>query len=137
MSEYTKPIPVITELNEPHWEGAKRGEFLTQRCTACGHIWFPPSPNCSSCLSGDYEWAPMAGTGTVHSFIVYHQGWLPGYREELPYNVAIVELDEGVRFINNIVEVDNDAIEIGMPVEVVFQEVAEDVVIPRFRPVVS
>ena len=137
MTEYAKPIPVVTELNEPHWEGARRGEFLAQRCTACGHIWFPPSPNCSGCLSTDYEWAAMAGTGTVYSFIVYYQGWLPGYRDELPYNVAIVELDEGVRFINNIVEVDNDAIEIGMPVEVVFEDVAEDVVVPRFRPVAS
>ena len=134
MSEYAKPIPVITELNEPHWEGARRGEFLAQRCTACGHIWFPPAPNCSGCLSTDYEWAPMAGTGTVYSFIVYHQGWLPGYRDDLPYNVAIIELDEGVRLINNLVEVDNDAIEVGMPVEVVFEDVAPDVVVPRFRP---
>ena len=137
MSEYAKPIPVITELNEPHWEGARRGEFLAQRCTACGQIWFPPSPNCSGCLSTDYEWAAMAGTGTVYSFIVYHQGWLPGYRDDLPYNVAIIELDEGVRLINNLVEVDNDAIEVGMPVEVVFEDVAPDVVVPRFRPAAS
>ena len=65
---------------------------------------------------------------------MYHQGWLPGYRDDLPYNVAIIELDEGVRLINNLVEVDNDAIEVGMPVEVVFEDVAPDVVVPRFRP---
>ena len=134
MNEYEKPMPEVNDLNRPHWDAAKQHQFLIQRCQDCGHMWFPPMPNCSNCLSERLEWAPMKGTGKVHSFIVYHQGWLPGYLKQTPYNVAIVQLDEGPRLINNIVGVANDDIRVDMPVEVVFEEINPDVTIPRFRP---
>lgn len=134
MSEYHKPLPVVNDLNRPHWAAARERKFLIQRCQDCGKLWFPPQPNCSHCLGTAIEWMPVSGRGTVFSFVVYHQAWLPGYREELPYNVAIVELDEGVRLINNIVGIPNDEIRIGMPVEVTFEDVTPDVTIPRFRP---
>src|SRR6266851_5060342 len=108
MAEYNKPLPVVNELNRPHWDGARRHEFLIQRCTNCGHMAFPPMPNCDNCLATELEWVKSSGKGTIFSFIIYHQGWLPGYKDELPYNVAIVELQEGVRLINNIVGIDND-----------------------------
>lgn len=134
MAEYTKPLPIVNDLNRPHWEGACNREFLIQRCADCGHVWFPPEANCSHCLSTNTEWIKSSGRGTVVSFVVYYQGWLPGYRDAVPYNVAIVELEEGVRFINNIVGVPNESIEIGMPVEVTFEDVTPDITIPRFKP---
>ena len=135
MNEYDKPLPIVTDLDRPHWEAAKRHELLVQHCKACGHLSFPPMTNCSQCLSRDLDWQAVKGTGKVHSFIVYHQGWLPGYLKSTPYNVAIVQLDEGPRFISNIVGIDNDDIEVDMPIEVTYEEVAPDVIIPRFKPV--
>jgi uncharacterized OB-fold protein len=137
VADYTRPLPVINDLNRPHWEGARNHEFLIQRCEDCGHMWFPPMPNCSNCLSTESEWTRVSGRGTVFSYIVYHQGWLPGFKDEVPYNVAIIELDEGVRFINNVVGAPNETIEVGMPVEVTFEDVSPDVTIPRFKPAVG
>jgi uncharacterized OB-fold protein len=90
-------------------------------------------PNCSRCLGTDITWAPVSGRGTVFSFIVYHQGWLPGYRDAVPYNVAIIELDEGVRIISNVTGIAPDDLRIGQRVAVVYEDVAPDVTIPRFR----
>ncbi len=97
-------------------------------------MWFPPMPECSKCLSTDLEWTRSSGKGTVFSFGVYHQGWLPGYKEAVPYNVAIIEMEEGVRLINNIVGIDNEKIEVGMAVEVTFEDISPEVTIPRFKP---
>ena len=133
-NEYDKPLPVVDDLNRPHWEAAKKHQFLVQRCQDCGHMWFPPVPNCTTCLSTHYDWVPVKGTGKVHSFIVYHQGWLPGYLKSTPYNVAIVQLDEGPRLINNIVGIDNDDIKVDMPVEVTYEDISPEVTIPRFKP---
>jgi uncharacterized protein len=134
VAEYARPLPIVNDLNRPHWEGAKNHEFLIQRCRDCGHLWFPPMPNCSKCLSTSVEWVRSPGKGTVFSYIVYHQGWLPGFKDEVPYSVAIVELDEGVRFVTNLTGVANDKIEVGMPVEVTFDNVAPEVTIPKFKP---
>ena len=131
---YDKPMPQVTELNRPFWEGARRHELLVQRCRPCGHMWFPPLPNCTRCLSTDIEWVATSGRGTVFSVIVYHQGWLPGYKEDLPYDVAIVELEEGVRVISNIVEIEPERIEIGMRVVATFDDVDQETSIPRFKP---
>jgi len=135
MADYAKPLPLVTELNRPHWEGAKRHEYLIQQCDECGYRWFPPRGSCSRCLSTSYTWAKSRGKGKLFSFVVYHQAWLPGFKEELPYNVAIIELEEGVRLINNVVGVPNDKLRVGMPVEVTFEEVAPDVAIPKFQAV--
>ncbi|MEX2446661.1 MAG: Zn-ribbon domain-containing OB-fold protein [Dehalococcoidia bacterium] len=134
MNEYDKPLPVVTELNRAHWDGADAHEFRVQRCSDCGHMQFPPIRNCTECLSETLEWVAARGTGSVYSFIVYHQGWLPGFLKQTPYNLAIVELDEGVRVITNILDIENEDIQVGMPVEAVYEEVQPGVTIPRFRP---
>jgi uncharacterized OB-fold protein len=133
MNEYERPLPEITTLNRPHWEAAKQHQYLIQRCQQCGHQWFPPMRTCTECLSDQVEWVQAKGTGSVYSFVIYHQGWLPGYLKQTPYNLAIVELDEGIRVVTNLVGIDNDAIEVGMPVEVMYEHIAPEVVIPRFQ----
>ena len=135
MSEYDKPLPEVNDLNRPHWEAAKQHKFVIQKCRDCGHMWFPPMTICSTCLSQDIEWFEPKGTGKIHSFIVYHQAWLPGWLKVTPYNVAIIELDEGPRFINNIVGCEESEILVDMPVEVTFEDVNADVSIPKFKPV--
>jgi uncharacterized OB-fold protein len=131
---YDKPLPKLTPLNRPFWEAATRGELRLQRCKSCGRHWYPIEPRCPKCLGPEYEWAQVSGRGTVLSFVVFHQVYDARFRQSVPYNVALVELDEDVRMITNIVGIADDAIEVGMPVAVEFDPVNADVAIPRFRP---
>jgi hypothetical protein len=136
MSErtYRKPVPRIDEESRGWWEALQRHELYVQRCRACGTIRLPPRAVCPVCLSSDVEWVRASGRGTVYSFTVTHQNQAPGFREELPYVLAIVELEEGPRIMTNIVGGAPDAVRIGMPVEVVFDDVTPEVTLAKFRP---
>lgn len=130
-----KPLPNPTEDSAPYWAAAHQGELRMQQCADCGHIRFPPSLLCPRCLSEAAEWTRLSGRGTVYSWIVVHQSQYPAFNTDGPYNVAIIELDEGPRLHSNIRGCSNDQIHIGMPVEVVFDKVSDDMTLPRFRPV--
>ncbi len=129
-----KPLPRGTEDTAPFWEAALRGELRMQRCISCGHIRFPPALLCPRCWSEAHEWALLSGRGRVFSWVVVHQSQHPAFNADTPYNVAIVELDEGPRLHTQIVECPLDQVRIGMPVEVVFEKVRDDVALPKFRP---
>jgi len=90
---------------------------------------------CPVDLSSDTEWVRASGRGTIYTFTVTHQNQSPGFREELPYVLAIVELEEGVRLMTNVVGCTPDAVRIGMPVEVVYDDVTPEVTLAKFRPV--
>ena len=134
MADYNKPLPVITQDSEPYWDAAKRHEFRMQRCTDCGKFRFPPTHACWYCLSTNTEWAPLSGRGTIWSFTVMHQIYYKGFADEMPYAVIVVELEEGPRIASNIVECKREDIRIGMPVQVVFDDVTDAVTLPKFRP---
>ena len=129
-----KPLPRPNEDSAPYWEAAQRGELRMQRCVPCGHVRFPPALLCARCLSEQCEWVKLSGRGTVFSWIVVHQSQHPAFNADVPYNVTIVELEEGPRLHTALVECRNDQIHIGMPVEVVFDKVNDDVTLPKFRP---
>jgi uncharacterized OB-fold protein len=74
----------------------------------------------------------MSGKAKVFSYVVYRRAFHPAF--EVPYNVAIIELEEGLRIQSNVVDVDNEALKIDMPVEVCFEDVNDEVSIPRFKP---
>ena len=133
MDEYRKPLPVITPLNRPFWEAAKGGELRLQRCLECGQVWFPIGPVCPDCWSERFEWAPMSGRGKLSNWVIYHQAFHDAYREEVPYNVAEVELEEGPRLMTNIVGVKNEELFYGLPVEVYFDSVTPEVTLVKFR----
>jgi uncharacterized OB-fold protein len=126
-----RPVPVPDEASAPFFEGAARGELMLQRCGSCGAFMWPVKPRCVECFSGDVEWAPAGGRAVLYSFAVVHQRY-PGFDE--PYVIATVETPEGVRFNTSIVGAEPDELAIGMPLEVVFDPVSDDVVVPRFRP---
>jgi len=88
---------------------------------------------CPDCLSDRYDWARVSGRGTIASFVVFHKAYFPAFVAEIPYAVAQVELEEGPRLTSNLVDVPPDQIAIGMPVEVVFDDVTPEVSLPRFR----
>jgi uncharacterized OB-fold protein len=126
-----RPVPVPDEASAPFFAGAARGELMLQRCRTCGAFMWPVKPRCVECFSGDVEWAPAGGRAVLYSFAVVHQRY-PGFDE--PYVVATVETPEGVRFNTSIVGADAEDLKIGLPLEVVFDPVSDDVVVPRFRP---
>lgn len=129
-----RPRPVPTTETEPYWEAAKRRQLLIQRCDACGRHQFYPRFLCTHCGSTQVSWVPAAGRGQVYSFMVNHRPAGPGFRGMVPYVVALIDLEEGARMMANVVECPPDAVHIGMPVEVVFEQIGEGFVLPQFRP---
>ena len=133
--DYSGPLPVATPESRPFWEAARRHELLLQRCRACAHWIFYPRAACPRCLSMDLAWEPVSGRGTLHTFTIVTRGQ-KGFPLPSPYVLAVVELAEGPRLMTNIVGVaaDPGAVRIGMPVEVVWDDVTPEVTLPRFRP---
>jgi uncharacterized OB-fold protein len=129
-----KPLPFANEDTAEYWDACRRGELRMQKCAGCGHVRFPPAVVCARCLSEVSTWEKMSGRGKVYTWIVVHRPQHPAFYEDVPYNVAIIELDEGPRMHSRIVGCPNQEIEIDMPVEVVFEKKNDDVTMPYFRP---
>jgi uncharacterized OB-fold protein len=127
-----RPAPVVTEDSEPFWSAANRGELVVQRCSGCGRLHHPPRPMCPTCRSTAHEWIPSAGAGTIYSFALLHHPQHPAF--SYPVVAVLVDLDEGVRLVSNLVDVEPADLVIGMPVEVTFVPTANDMAVPVFRP---
>ncbi len=142
--EYTKSLPLPNATTKPFWDGCKRHELLAQKCKHCGDLQLPPRPSCPKCMSLDFDWVKLSGKGKLYTYTVTYQQLLPGFNE-LPYAVILVELDESpqkgearrLRLVSNLVGCDVKDMRIGMPVEVVFDDVVEDVSLPKFKPAKS
>jgi hypothetical protein len=137
MSEIAKPVPVPDHDTQPFWDAAKQHELRAQRCTRCGRFRWPPQPFCPSCYSWDHDWALLAGSGRVVSFSVVHHSAVPAFRDDLPYVVAVVALDgtdDHVQMTSNLVGCPWEEVKVGMPVEVVYNDMTEEATLPQFRP---
>ncbi len=140
MSEQTKPatvskpIPSITPDLAEFFAGARSGELMVQKCEGCGVLRFPAHETCANCLDKRAKWVPVSGRGTICSFNIMHQIYHPGFAGEVPYAVVVVELDEGLKFISNLVGIKPHDIRCGMPVEVIFEKINEEITLPKFRP---
>jgi uncharacterized OB-fold protein len=130
---YTKPLPRIDERNKPHWDGNAAGELRVQRCDDCSTLRFPASRWCPNCLSEKASWHKVSGKGTVWSWCVFHRAYFKGFEPDLPYAVALIELDEGPKIYSNLVDVTRDKIRIGMRVRAVFEKATDDVTLVKFR----
>ncbi len=130
-----KPLPVTDEDTKPFWDYCKKHELRAQKCLKCGGLYYPPSPLCPHCLSMDSEWVKLSGRGKVFTYIVAHRRYHPGFSAELPYVVAVIETDEGLRILSNVIGCMPDAVRIDMPVEVVFEDASPEFALPKFRPV--
>ncbi len=137
MSGYKKPLPKPDPITAPFWESLKAHAMKIQRCNDTGKFFFYPRGLSPFTLSDNISWEPVSGRGVVHAFTIVYQNRDPAFAEEVPYVVAIVELEEGVRLMSNLVEVEPDPahVWIGMPVEVVYDDVTDEITLPRFRPV--
>ena len=135
MSDYRKPLPSLADdVTAPYWAAAAEHRLAVPRCGDCGNVFFYPRRYCPSCWSGTIEWVDAAGTGTVWSLTFVH---VPFYDDtwaaDVPYCVAVVELDEGVRLVSSIVGVEPGSVAVGDPVRVVFDDVTPEVTLPRFE----
>ena len=133
-SEYQKPLPVPDEASQPFFAGAREERLMIQRCSACGTIMWPVKTRCINCLGPDLAWIQASGQGTLYSFALMHQIYHPGFADEVPYNLAEVDLAEGLRIITNIVGCPNDQLRIGMPLEVTFEAITPEITLPKFKP---
>ena len=132
---YAKPLPDMTPESRPFWEGCRRHELLIQRGRACGALQHDPRGVCAACWKSDLDWRPSGGRGTVYTFTIVRRSQAPGFKDALPYVLAYVELTEGVQVLTTLVDVDPARVAVGMPVEVVFEDVTAEVALPRFRPI--
>lgn len=134
MSDYTKPLPLVTPDNRAFWEATRRHELCLPHCRNCQRPHYPPGPLCPFCFDTGLEWRRLSGRGRISSWVVVHREWFASFRADLPYPVVQVELDEGPRLTAGVVDMDNDALRVGLPVEVVFRDVTGEVALPFFRP---
>lgn len=129
-----KPLPEPDEASKPFWDGAAEGRLMLMRCSDCGTFRIPSRMHCDHCLSTNVTWEQASGRGTVRTFGIMHQRYHPGFAADIPYNVTIVELEEGPRLPANLAGVANSDIRVGMPVTVDWEH-HSDVTLPKFRPV--
>ena len=135
MKEYKKPLPVIQPWSKKFWEGTKQNKLLIQQCRECGQKIFYPRKACSECWSSDLGWSKASGKGKIYSYTVMLGGVEEKFTEDLPYVLAYVDLEEGIRMMTRIVGCDPETVEIGMDVEVIFEEVTDEISLPFFRPI--
>jgi uncharacterized OB-fold protein len=137
MADYNKPIPVPSSESQPYWDGLREHKLLMPRCDACEGYWFPPSLLCPSCNSAKWSWTAVSGRGRIFSYVVYHRVYHPGFAGEVPYAVAVIELDEGPRMISNVIGIAPDELVCDMKVEIVYQPISEAITLPKFKPVAA
>ena len=140
--ELQHPRPSASWETRAYWEGCARHELVLQRCRDCGTVQHRPRAVCARCLGNSIEHFAASGRGAVYTYTVIRQNGVPPFRDALPYVLAYVDLEEGPRLLTNIIGCDPTAVEIGMSVEVDFQDVeptdrgkgADRFAVPRFRP---
>jgi len=136
-AEHPKPLPVPDRWSEPFWTGAAAHQLSFQRCQACGRIAHPPVIICPACLSteANFDTVRVNGSGTLRTWTVLRQAFLPGFDADVPLLIAEVEMDEapGVRLIAQLIDGSPADLRIGAAVETFFEDVGAGVALPRFR----
>lgn len=117
----------------PYWDACKRGELLFQRCRGCGEAVFHPRSHCPYCLSDDLDWAASSGRGAIYSFTVQHVPLRPTGEAYAPRLLGIAALDEGFHMFAEFVAEAPATPAVGARLEVFFDLVAEDLVLPKFK----
>ena len=133
MFDMTKPVPQTQPWSEKFWEGTQEGKLLIQVCKECDSRIFYPRKFCPDCWSAKLNWVEASGRGTVFTFSTAYDMVEPKFADELPYTLAYVDLEEGVRLMTRIVDCMPEDITFGMAVEVVFHE-RDGFFLPYFRP---
>jgi uncharacterized OB-fold protein len=129
-----RDLPTVEDETRPFWDAARDGKFLIARCGNCHRAHHYPRPFCPFCWSEDVSWEAASGRATLYTYSTVYVNDLPPFAERLPYVAAVVDLEEGPRVMTNIIDCDPSALEIGMPVQVAFVELTDEITAPVFRP---
>jgi uncharacterized protein len=132
-SDYKKELPTLTLTMTPFWDGAKQGKLMVYKCSNCGTSYWP-AINCMTCDKPQMEWVEATGKGELYTYTIVHQVNYPGWKDEVPYNVSWIKLDEGPILISNIISCKNEDLYVGMRVKATFDEVTPDITLPKFKP---
>lgn len=133
MGEYLKPLPSKNLDAKPLWDSCKNHSMALQRCVSCGQFRYPPRSLCPNCHETEAEWRPVSGRGHVYVSLVMCHSYGPVWEKDVPYNVSIIELEEGVHIWSNVVGCSPDDVKIGDAVSIVYEDVTEEITLPKFR----
>lgn len=137
-TEYLKPLPQSDPDSAPFWDACREHRLVAQCCTQCGTFRWPPRGVCPKCHSWDTEWKVLSGRGVIESYVVVHRSFHRGFDNEIPYVIADIALDgtdEKVVVLFNVVGIDWEKVHVGMPVAVEFDDVTDEITLPKFRPI--
>lgn len=132
-NEYTRPVPKMRGFAAEFYGYCKKHELRFQRCTNCKTWRHIPRDMCAKCGSFGWEWAPSTGKGKLFSWTTAMQPMLPQFADMVPYSPVIVELEEGVRMLSWLTDVEESELKIDLPLQVVFDDVTPEVTLPKFR----
>ncbi|MHB1420296.1 MAG: Zn-ribbon domain-containing OB-fold protein [Bacillota bacterium] len=132
---YHKPLPEPDSDSRYFWDQAREHRLVAQYCSSCQSFFFYPRSFCPECLSPETEWKEVSGRGAVYTYTVVRRSPSPAFQQDVPYVLAVVELAEGIRLMTNVVGCPPESVKVGMPVEVVFEDVTANISLPKFKPV--
>ena len=134
---YAKPLPHLDGLTGQFYDWCRRRELRFQRCTRCQTWRHVPREMCAACGSWEWEWAQSSGRGRVFTWTLVARAMHPAFQHDTPYAAVVIEMEEGVRLVSHVIDCAPDELEIGMPVEVDFDDVTPEVTLPKFRRAVT
>ncbi len=137
-ANYTKPLPTPDPLTKIYWDSVKAHAMQLQKCADCGQFIFYPRAVCPGCFSRNLRWTPVSGRGKIYGFTI-NMGRHPStaaFGADVPYVIALVELEEGPRMMTNIVGVEPspEHVKVGMDVVVQYDDVTDSITLPKFKP---
>lgn len=129
---YAKPLPTIDPGTRPFWDAAKDHRLMIPKCRNCGEYHFYPRELCPHCHSDELDWTDVSGRGEIYSFTIARRPAGPAFADDVPYIIAMIKLDEGPRMLTNLKVDDVETVNIGDAVQVHFEDVTDDITLPKF-----
>jgi len=133
MVDYLKPLPVLDIEGRFFWESCKKHEMALQQCLSCKQFRYPPRSLCPRCHSPEAQWTPISGRGQVYVALVMCRSYGPAWEHDVPYNISLIDLEEGVRMWSNVIGCLAEEVKIGDRVEISYDDVTDDITLPKFR----
>ena len=127
-----KPLPTADGDSQAFWEGLRSGRLLLQHCADCGHVQYYQQRICRQCQSDNLQLKPASGKGTIHSYSVVYRAPGPAFKDDVPYAVLLVDLEEGPRMVSSLVGKDFDALDFDAPLTLKIIQINDEVSLPCF-----
>ena len=137
MSDYVKPLPTLDVDSQLFWESCKKHEMALQQCVSCKQFRYPPRSLCPTCHFPEAQWNPVSGRGKVYVSLVMCRSYGSAWERDVPYNISLIDLDEGVRIWSNVMGCPPDEVNIGDRVRISYEDVTNEITLPKFRRVSS